>query len=109
LELVCFYNNQDDLEEDWIEERWYTQANKDREEYRNTWKYVFTINIIIYIDIQYIILACYIHFNNHIILFYNNNFRSNGFAMTLFSSIKSPNSHHYSIIIQGMAKYNQVK
>lgn len=29
--------------------------------------------------------------------------------MTLFSSIKSPNSHHYSIIIQGMAKYNQVK
>ncbi|CAI6343787.1 unnamed protein product [Macrosiphum euphorbiae] len=70
LELVCFYNNQDDLEEDWIEERWYTQANKNREEYRNTWK-------------------------------------SNGFAMTLFSTIKSPNSHHYSIIIQGMAKYNQ--
>ncbi|XP_022160312.1 protein PTCD3 homolog, mitochondrial [Myzus persicae] len=70
LELVCFYNNQDDLEEDWIEERWYTQANKDREEYRNTWK-------------------------------------SNGFAMSLFSAIKSPNSHHYSIIIQGMAKYNQ--
>ncbi|XP_060867509.1 small ribosomal subunit protein mS39 [Metopolophium dirhodum] len=70
LELVCFYNNQDDLEEDWIEERWYTQANKNREEYRNTWK-------------------------------------SNGFAMTLFSTIKSPNAHHYSIIIQGMAKYNQ--
>lgn len=41
LELVCFYNNQDNLEEDWIEERWYTQANKDREEFRNTWKYVF--------------------------------------------------------------------
>ncbi|KAL4130829.1 hypothetical protein QTP88_008208 [Uroleucon formosanum] len=70
LELVCFYNNQDNLEEDWIEERWYTQANNNREEYRNTWK-------------------------------------SNGFAMTLFSTIKSPNSHHYSIIIQGMAKYNQ--
>lgn len=43
LELVCFYNNQDNLEEDWIEERWYTQANKDREEFRNTWKYVFMI------------------------------------------------------------------
>jgi len=28
--------------------------------------------------------------------------------MTLFSTIKSPNAHHYSIIIQGMAKYNQV-
>lgn len=70
LELVCFYNNQDDLDEDWIEERWYTQAYKDREEFRNTWE-------------------------------------SNGFAMTLFSTIKSPNSHHYSIIIQGMAKYNQ--
>ncbi|XP_025209053.1 protein PTCD3 homolog, mitochondrial [Melanaphis sacchari] len=70
LELVCFYNNQDDLEEDWIEERWYTQTNKDREEFRNTWK-------------------------------------SNGFAMNLFSTIKSPKPHHYSTIIQGMAKYNQ--
>lgn len=40
LELVCFYNSQDDIEEDWIEERWYTQSNKDREEFRNTWKYV---------------------------------------------------------------------
>lgn len=40
LELVCFYNSVDDIEEDWIEERWYTQANKDREEFRNTWKYI---------------------------------------------------------------------
>jgi pentatricopeptide repeat domain-containing protein 3 len=38
LELVCFYNSQDDIEEDWIEERWYTQVNKEREELRNTWK-----------------------------------------------------------------------
>jgi len=29
--------------------------------------------------------------------------------MTLFSTIKTPNSNHFSIIIQGMAKYNQVK
>lgn len=40
LELVCFYNNQDDIEDDWIEERWYTQANKEKEGIRNTWKYV---------------------------------------------------------------------
>ncbi|XP_025415928.1 protein PTCD3 homolog, mitochondrial isoform X2 [Sipha flava] len=70
LELVCFYNNQDDIEEDWIEERWYTQVNKEREELRNTWK-------------------------------------SNGFSNSLFSTIKSPNAHHYSTIIQGMSKYNQ--
>lgn len=49
LELVCFYNNKDDIYEDWIEERWYTQANKDREEFRNTWKYVrYYFNICLY-------------------------------------------------------------
>ncbi|XP_050546265.1 protein PTCD3 homolog, mitochondrial isoform X1 [Daktulosphaira vitifoliae] len=38
LELVCFYNSQDVIEENWIEERWYTQANQERETLRNTWK-----------------------------------------------------------------------
>ncbi|XP_050420754.1 protein PTCD3 homolog, mitochondrial [Adelges cooleyi] len=38
LELVCFFNSQDDIEEDWIEEKWYTQAGHEREAFRNTWK-----------------------------------------------------------------------
>jgi len=66
LELVCFYNNQDDLEEDWIEERWYTQANKDREEFRNTWKYVFSIYIMytVLIISKLLFVLAYIILNN---------------------------------------------
>lgn len=43
------------------------------------------------------------------IYFLNYTFRPNGFASSLFSNIKSPNAQQYSTIIQGMAKYNQVK
>jgi len=38
LELLCYYNNQDSLEEDWIEERWFKQAVKGREKKMNNWK-----------------------------------------------------------------------
>lgn len=48
-----------------------------------------------------------VFFNVQFFLF-KNHFRSNGFANSLFLSIKSPNAQHYSTIIQGMAKYNQV-
>ena len=48
-------------------------------------------------------------FYNYIYFIVNNDFRSKGFADSLFSTIKSPNAQHYSTIIQGMAKYNQVK
>lgn len=44
----------------------------------------------------------------HKLFLFENNFRSNGFANSLFLSIKSPNAQHYSTIIQGMAKFNQV-
>lgn len=44
----------------------------------------------------------------YILYLFKNNFRSNGYANSLFLSIKSPNAQHYSTIIQGMTKYNQV-
>lgn len=38
LELICFYNNEEPLPEEWIEERWF-KANADaRERNRKTWK-----------------------------------------------------------------------
>lgn len=38
LELVCFYNEEDALSEELIEERWFTQSGKARERQRRTWK-----------------------------------------------------------------------
>lgn len=38
LELVCFYNEEDALNEELIEERWFRQTGKGRERQRKTWK-----------------------------------------------------------------------
>lgn len=38
LELISYYNNQDPLEEDWIEERWFRQGVRIKERKRNLWK-----------------------------------------------------------------------
>lgn len=38
LELVCFYNNQEPLPEEYIEERWFMQNNRRRERHGKTWK-----------------------------------------------------------------------
>uniref|UniRef100_A0A1B6HTV0 Small ribosomal subunit protein mS39 n=1 Tax=Homalodisca liturata TaxID=320908 RepID=A0A1B6HTV0_9HEMI len=38
LELLCYYNSQDPLEEEWIEERWFRQGNRSREKKKNVWK-----------------------------------------------------------------------
>ncbi|XP_014253930.1 protein PTCD3 homolog, mitochondrial [Cimex lectularius] len=38
LELLCFYNGEDPLSEDWIEERWYRQGTKKREFVKNCWR-----------------------------------------------------------------------
>lgn len=40
LELVSFYNEQDALNEELIEERWFKQTGKIRERQRKTWKWV---------------------------------------------------------------------
>ncbi|XP_030371192.1 protein PTCD3 homolog, mitochondrial [Scaptodrosophila lebanonensis] len=38
LELVCFYNNQEPLEEEYIEERWFMENSRRRERHGKTWK-----------------------------------------------------------------------
>lgn len=38
LELVCFYNHEDTLSEDLIEERWHSQSSVGKERQRKTWK-----------------------------------------------------------------------
>lgn len=38
LELVCFYNEEDALNDELIEERWFKQTGKARERQRKTWK-----------------------------------------------------------------------
>lgn len=38
LELVCFFNEEDALDEELIEERWFKQSGKARERQRKTWK-----------------------------------------------------------------------
>lgn len=38
LELVCFYNEEDALNEELIEERWFKQTGRIRERQRKTWK-----------------------------------------------------------------------
>ncbi|KAM8712933.1 hypothetical protein ACLKA7_013290 [Drosophila subpalustris] len=38
LELVCFYNNQEPLPEEFIEERWFVEHNRRRERHGKTWK-----------------------------------------------------------------------
>ncbi|RZF47261.1 hypothetical protein LSTR_LSTR004970 [Laodelphax striatellus] len=38
LELICFYNETDKFEEQWIEERWYKQGMVDSGVRRKTWK-----------------------------------------------------------------------
>ena len=39
LELLCFYNCEDSLNEKWIEERWFRSGHKKMEN-KKTWKYV---------------------------------------------------------------------
>lgn len=38
LELICFYNHEDTVNEDLIEERWFRQGTRGRERQRKTWK-----------------------------------------------------------------------
>ncbi|XP_068205724.1 small ribosomal subunit protein mS39 [Palaemon carinicauda] len=38
LEFVCYYNCEDTLDKDWVEERWYRQGVKGRGGIRKTWK-----------------------------------------------------------------------
>lgn len=38
LEFVCFYNGEDTLPEEFIEERWFRQGTKGRDRLRKTWK-----------------------------------------------------------------------
>lgn len=38
LELVCFYNHEDTLSEELIEERWHSQSSVGKERQRKTWK-----------------------------------------------------------------------
>ncbi|XP_034104058.1 protein PTCD3 homolog, mitochondrial [Drosophila albomicans] len=38
LELVCFYNNQEPLPEDFLEERWFSENSRRRERHGKTWK-----------------------------------------------------------------------
>lgn len=37
LELVCYFNNEDTLSEEFIEERWFRQGTKGKEKQRKTW------------------------------------------------------------------------
>lgn len=38
FELICFYNCEEPLDEDLIEERWFRQSERLKERYRKTWK-----------------------------------------------------------------------
>lgn len=38
LELICYYNCDEPLDEDWIEERWFRQSQRLKERPRMTWK-----------------------------------------------------------------------
>ncbi|CAO1403561.1 unnamed protein product [Diamesa tonsa] len=38
FELVCYYNHEDPLSDEFIEERWFRQSNKIKERQRKTWK-----------------------------------------------------------------------
>jgi pentatricopeptide repeat domain-containing protein 3 len=38
FELICFYNCEEPLDEDLIEERWFAQTEKGKERYRKSWK-----------------------------------------------------------------------
>lgn len=38
LEFVCFYNCEEPLDEDWIEERWFRQSERLKERPRKTWR-----------------------------------------------------------------------
>lgn len=38
LQLISFFNCEDPLDEEWIEERWFRQSNKGKERLRKTWK-----------------------------------------------------------------------
>lgn len=40
LELLCYFNDEDTLQEDFIEERWFRQTSTGKERNRKTWKYV---------------------------------------------------------------------
>lgn len=38
FEMICFYNCEEPLDEDLIEERWFRQSERGKERYKNTWK-----------------------------------------------------------------------
>lgn len=45
LELLCYYNEEEPLSEELIEERWFAQSARGQTKQRNTWKYDFNIYI----------------------------------------------------------------
>lgn len=49
LELLCYYNHEEPLPEEFIEERWFRQSTKGKERQRKTWKYDFFHYVIIYV------------------------------------------------------------
>lgn len=49
LELLCFYNCEDGLLEEFIEERWFRAGNKGKDRLRKTWKYVIHMHIHIFL------------------------------------------------------------
>lgn len=38
FEMICFYNCEEPLDEDLVEERWFRQSERGKERYKNTWK-----------------------------------------------------------------------
>lgn len=38
LELLCYFNSEDTLSEEFIEERWFKQSSRTKERQRKTWK-----------------------------------------------------------------------
>lgn len=48
LELLCFYNSEEPLLEEFIEERWFRAGNKGKDRLRKTWKYEFCFYYLFY-------------------------------------------------------------
>lgn len=97
LELLCYYNEEEPVSEELIEERWFQQSAQTRDRQRNTWKY----------DINN---KC--NFNWGIGLWYFENqlfnFRDHSLADQIFNSLETKTPAAYCAIIRGMAKFFQV-
>lgn len=42
LELLCFFNENEDLAEELVEERWFAQSSNEKQILKKTWKYVLS-------------------------------------------------------------------